>query len=542
MSGDFLSKLTPVKRGMSPAQVAAPERIEAIQQALKALWAGENVTTRGGMRVNGGSSGLSLEPIKAVENRQGHRFTPLFAHGQLRIGLGTVAVGFADGGRVIEPYYPKFEGKRLDAAEAPAKSLADMEEGDYQIVVIFCFTDGRVKVVRVDEELEKQDDEWVVQVATFTKLAGGGVEKVVHKWRSDILICCGDISCASDSGSDSGMDSSDDGSDSDSDSDGSEPPFSDSSDSSDDSSGGGEDNCCPDITVTANVYSVGQGYDNDCFTFTDTAENVEIGVTVNVLNNPCGCRNAFLRVQVAGGTPQYRNLGFAGMGSEEFFFNISAMACQDITVTACWMTSVGIAGGAGTGEECQGNQCCASTVVRMPGVCGGSPCSSSDSSSGDDSGGGDPGSDDSTTSSSGVSSSDDPGSEKTAIVRLSSSPTGLAKLFCMEGTESWFVTFATYVLTGRGGVVTLPKNFLEVCEQDKVFVACVQQQDGRRVAARLVSRNQLCLRVRSWVWPWTRTEVTVMLVGIRRGHDHGELPPATAYELMRNEAFLKLAR
>ncbi|CAB4159132.1 hypothetical protein UFOVP736_28 [uncultured Caudovirales phage] len=525
---DFFTKLTPVRRGMSPAQVASPERIEALQEAVKALWEGQNVTGRG-LRVNRGGSGLNLEPIKAVENRQGHRFTPLFAHDELRVGIGTVGVGQINGTRVIEPYYPKWQDVRLNADEAPFMALSELTAGDYQIVVIFCYTDGRIEVLPKDEEVPHAVDEWVVQVATFTKLATG-VENVEHLWRSDILICCADDTCSS-MGSDSSSDSFDSSNDS----------FSDSSDSGSGSGGGGGPGaCCPTLTITAAVYSVGAGYLNDCFTFADTPENVEIGVVVNVIDNPCECRNAFIRVQVGAGKPEYRNLGFAGSGSVELMFNISAVACQDVPITACWMTSIGIAGGAGTPEACHGNVCCESIVQRMPGVCGDPDCLSG-GGSGSGSGSGGTGSD-----SGGGGSSSDPGSEKTAIVPLSSSPTGRAKLFCMEGTESWFVTYMTVRLRGRGKELwRMPVDFCEVCEEGKIFVSAVQAEDGRRVAVRSVREevpSYLELQVRDWVWPWERTEVKVMLVGVRKGHDHGPLPPATDYEWSRNEWFLKLAR
>jgi hypothetical protein len=182
---DFLSKLTPVKRGMSPKQVLTPERIQAMQEAIFALWEGKNLTSRRGMMIHGGSGGVSMEVIKAVENRTGHRFTPLFAHGKLRIGLGTI--GYVNAERIVVPYYPKFEDVRLDAAEAASIDVAGLTAGDYQVVVIFNANDGRVEVLDVTEGIVKSGDERVVQIATFTKLETG-VEAVKHLWRSDILV------------------------------------------------------------------------------------------------------------------------------------------------------------------------------------------------------------------------------------------------------------------------------------------------------------------------------------------------------------------
>lgn len=176
---DFLSKLTPVKRGMSPAQLASPERIEALQQAIVALWEGRNLTTRG-VPVSSGAS-----------SRHGRRFVPLFAHGKLRIGLGTVALKQSLT-PLIKPHYPLFNEVKIDADEAPAMDLADMAAGDYQIVLL-CSSNSRIVVQLVSEEIVKEEDEQAVQLATFTMGAGavGVVEDVQHLWRSDVFISRG---------------------------------------------------------------------------------------------------------------------------------------------------------------------------------------------------------------------------------------------------------------------------------------------------------------------------------------------------------------
>ena len=155
---------------MRPSQVASPERIEAIQDGLRALWAGESAVARG---LN--------SPVRAVENGKGHRYVPLFAHGELRIGLGTVT---ANG---MTTYYPEFEGAKINASIAPFITVSSLTADDYKIILKGNSATAKIEVLQVAVEPERTSGDWVIVLATFTKGEAGAVSDVKHLWRSDVM-------------------------------------------------------------------------------------------------------------------------------------------------------------------------------------------------------------------------------------------------------------------------------------------------------------------------------------------------------------------
>jgi len=475
------------------------------------------------------------------------RYEPTFVDGKLRIGLGTVGL-HADGngaGGVVEPYFPRFEGKVLNHAIPPELPVEQIDDGDNKIILRCCLYDSRIEVVSAEEDMDKDVGEWIITLATFTK-EGAKISDLRHLFTSDVLILDASESCDIEGSDDPDPSDDSDGDDSD---DSDEPPPSDSdeSDDSDDSSGSG-DGCCPEIALDATVVSPASPF---CFSSGDSPYPYWVAGSVSISKaSTCdGCEEKPVSVHVQVGDASTSANLFPGGPPFTFLLHPSfGSPCATVPVTATIASLTSVAGTC----PCFATK---SVDITLPGLEPDCECSDDSSGSSDDSDGGEllmmapPGEMMLMTEGSDDSALDD----KEAVVESSLFPTGYAAMRCVESPETWFTDTFRVEITGRVTLHRIDAMFADVCDPGTIRVVsavpdlprpvgCVAREfppmhwsvllnrmvPSSEEGAHVVVRCGWFLRPRS---------VMVTVAGIRKGRSGQRFVPRSKEEFDRSQAF-----
>lgn len=178
--------------------------------------------------------------------------------------------------------------------------------------------------------------------------------------------------------------------------------------------------------------------------------------------------------------------------------------------------------------------CCDSSSSSSSSESESTPSESSDSEGSSDSSASDSGGD------SGVPS-DSYGSDKsTAIIPVSSSPTGYKCAYTMESNKVLFAFPRGGVeITGRETRVKLNPDWVEVCAPGTLKVYGAPNGDKPfPVSARIEGSH---IVIRALPWPFRPAKVDLMLWGLRKGHEHRDLDLRTKAQFDANEKFLNSA-
>ena len=195
---EHLKALTPVTGGEDLREVMTRERVNAIQGAIHALAAGENISTEGGIRKMPGAGRVRLGGARQVPvtPRQG-RFQVTHDAGPMRLSVGEGWV-YDDGpesdsgaGSVFaEPREVTLGGAALGTH--PSFSTAAVAVGEeYEVTCVFNTYEARVELNKTDDRPDPGEG-WVVFLLarmTFKAAGSGGrcLDWFEQVWESDIL-------------------------------------------------------------------------------------------------------------------------------------------------------------------------------------------------------------------------------------------------------------------------------------------------------------------------------------------------------------------
>lgn len=194
----YLSKLLPIRSGMSVKEVVTVERIQALQEAVRALASGENIVATPGLKPFRGNGQVRLE-VQATEARRGggdRRFKLSFDAGAQKIrvspgmvvGAGTfVSVGDPGGG-ILEPDEPTIDGVPLSRSSGISVSGFEVNK-EYGVYIIGGDGTARIEASQ-REDLELEDEELAFLIGWVTFAADGeGLKlkkKIDQRWLSDV--------------------------------------------------------------------------------------------------------------------------------------------------------------------------------------------------------------------------------------------------------------------------------------------------------------------------------------------------------------------
>jgi hypothetical protein len=197
-----LEKLVPVAAGDDLLKIVSAGRINAIQGAIRALAAGENITTEGAITKLPGHGKVRLcgRREKSPVPRQ-RRFQVSHSTWAAQVYVGDGAVYWDDGGGsggggevFAEPREPTLDGVLLsgNGGDRPAFDASSVEAGvDYEVTCVFSPYAARVELKKASERPEPGDG-WVVFLLARMKFktAGGALmvlDTFEQVWESDIL-------------------------------------------------------------------------------------------------------------------------------------------------------------------------------------------------------------------------------------------------------------------------------------------------------------------------------------------------------------------
>lgn len=207
----FLSKLTPVSGG-SLAGVLTRERINALQDSVKALANGENISTSGGLRKSPGDGRVSLAiPAAEMALAHGPRFLVTWQAELQRIYVSEGAVawvtlvqGSDSSGLIVLPEVPTLDNVALDVTAPTKKPFFDVgadgeklvADTDYEVRVLLEEGKCRMQIGEADSGSPDAagsgdgDATWVVATLRFKDAEDGGdglvIEELKQVWKSDI--------------------------------------------------------------------------------------------------------------------------------------------------------------------------------------------------------------------------------------------------------------------------------------------------------------------------------------------------------------------
>lgn len=194
----YLSKLLPIRSGMSVREVLTVERVQALQEAVVALANGENIVATPGLKPFRGNGQVRLEVQEQTVRRAGgdRRFKLSFDGGaqKIRVSPGMVvgdstfvAVG-APGGGILEPDEPTIDGVPLSASSGISVSGFEVNK-EYGVFIIGGDGTARIEASQ-KEDLELQEEELAFLIGWITfEAADGGLKlkkPIDQRWLSDV--------------------------------------------------------------------------------------------------------------------------------------------------------------------------------------------------------------------------------------------------------------------------------------------------------------------------------------------------------------------
>lgn len=392
---NFLSKLTPITSG-SWKQWLTRGRMNAIQDAIKALAAGDNIATTGELRRAHGVGGISLGVRRQrLERRVGRRFPVTYDAVNQRLYVGVGGVFSAKTGedhQSVKSFFPTLDSKSL--VDLPYWDVSDKDPDTAYNV--WCLVDqyyaAKMVLEKDEETLEFELNENAYLIATITWKSEGGklvVDDLTQFWESDIPQFYGSGDTHSDSGGSesSGSDSGSSGSsgssggssgssggssgggDPDSESDGSDSNSSDSSSSSCSCSFPGI------VSFTVELSKVGSSFDTSCIPEDATNTPVYRSCTAKVKATLSGgvcddCAGFVDIIFQVGGRSKSQNVGSNELGGspdyeDDIVFN--GFPCAEYTAKV-WL--------AARSSGSAADSCCltgsgpkTTATLTMPGTC-----------------------------------------------------------------------------------------------------------------------------------------------------------------------------